>query len=112
MSAHTPGPWAVWPMGRYLVISCTGSGMQKHPQEGMHVAHVKMPDENKEWDQLWEANARLIAAAPELLQALIDLDEAYCDISSGTCRESRESGRNALIAARAAIAKASGGAQS
>lgn len=36
----------------------------------MHVAAVHMPETNKEHDDLWMANARLLAAAPDLLDAL------------------------------------------
>lgn len=72
MSAHTPGPWAVWPMGRILAITCTGRS-KPHPSEGMHVAAVHMPEHNTQHDELWQANARLIAAAPDLLAALSDL---------------------------------------
>lgn len=53
-------------------------------------------------------DARLIAAAPELLVALIALDEAFC--SNNDTREERHKSRLALIAARAAIAKATGAA--
>ena len=52
-----------------------------------------------------EADARLIAAAPELLIALRDLLEDA--IALGIC-ESNMSG--SAVAARAAIAKATGGA--
>jgi len=54
------------------------------------------------------ANARLISAAPELLEALIGLDEAYCRADSPLSREERHEDRMRLIAARAAIAKATG----
>lgn len=33
----------------------------------MHVAAVHMPEHNTQHDELWHANARLIAAAPDLL---------------------------------------------
>lgn len=69
MTAHTPGPWAVWPMGRILAITCTGRS-KPHPSEGMHVAAVHMPEHNTQHDELWHANARLIAAAPDLLSCL------------------------------------------
>ena len=95
---HTRGPWAVWPMGRILAITCTGS-MKPHPSEGMHVAAVHMPETNKDHDELWMANARLIAAAPDLLEALESV--------LGNCLDSQ--GLAAAHAkARAAIAKATG----
>lgn len=54
------------------------------------------------------ADARLMAAAPELLEALQDLEEAYCRAGTGLTREERIEDRKRLIAARAAIAKATG----
>jgi|LakMenEpi03Aug12_release.lakeMendotaPanAssembly.Ray.scaffolds.fasta_scaffold1729890_2 DNA primase large subunit len=52
------------------------------------------------------ANAKLIAAAPDLYAALKDLDEAFC--SENRTKEDRFRSRQALIAARAALAKARG----
>ena len=94
---HTPGPWTitVYPPddddAEDLCAYIDGNGT--------HVSHCMPPDgANKE---LRDANARLIAAAPELLEALkliasaenSALDLAYC---KGI--------------ARAAITKATGGA--
>ncbi len=72
MSGHTPGPWSVWTMGQTLVVSCTSGPGKRHPNEGMHVASLQLcgvPD-NAEWaNPIIQSNARLIAAAPELLAA-------------------------------------------
>lgn len=57
-----------------------------------------------------EAAARLAAAAPELLEALRGLDEAYCRAGDSLSREERAEDRKRLMAARAAIAKATGAA--
>ncbi len=64
MAEHTPGPWRVFPLyvledGRFSVEVRTD----------VHYAPVKDI----------EANARLIAAAPELLAALTDLHRAAVD---------------------------------
>ena len=62
MSAHTPGPWEVVDGRRIGVIlpNAIGGGYDSHciavTQESAHINA--------------EANARLIAAAPELLEAL------------------------------------------
>jgi hypothetical protein len=104
--AHTPGPWVaqVDPLGgskRYgprmamvattagdgsVCIDCTGSG--------------------KDFSES-AANARLISAAPELLEALRE-----CSIRLDACRmviadpDAREMVRESVSTARAAIAKA------
>jgi hypothetical protein len=52
------------------------------------------------------ADAKMIAAAPDLLAALKAMDEALC--AGFDTQAARMSGRKALIAARAAIAKAEG----
>jgi hypothetical protein len=65
---HTPAPWAVWNMGRNLTVTATGNESKKHPNEGMHIATIHRP-ESTTHDELFTANARLIAAAPELLEA-------------------------------------------
>ncbi len=57
-----------------------------------------------------EANARLIAAAPDLLAALVALDECYCAAGPHLTKDERHQHRLTLIAARAAIAKATGAA--
>lgn len=63
MTKHTPGPWQ---------YAAKLSGSENHKgyyigSEGWALGFVQPGDENGE---LGEANARLIAAAPELLEAL------------------------------------------
>lgn len=99
MSKHTPGPWearkaleAVYEQDFYIISSAGVVGYWKG---------------GKSWhtDDKWvltEADARLIAAAPELLEALQAITDLY-DTDEG-CRSTPE-----YIAARAAIAKATGG---
>ena len=91
---HTPGPWA------YIVPD---GHVVRHPQiysDFGPVANATWLGENK-LDQL-KANARLIAAAPELLEALeLLVDNPY--------RDGTESDERLRRIARAAIAKATGG---
>lgn len=54
------------------------------------------------------ANARLMSCAPELLEALKELDECYCQAGQELTREDRHHHRLTLMKARAAIAKATG----
>ena len=96
---HTPGPWTIhadtdgWP----LVMSGGVAGRivanvnpQSCPDESSAPEFVEMP---------CEANARLIAAAPELLEALQSVLENCLD-SEGLCA--------AHAKARAALAKTTG----
>jgi hypothetical protein len=54
VSAHTPGPWTICQVGRIIEV-CSGN---------LIVARIPVGSMNS------EANARLIPAAPELLEAL------------------------------------------
>jgi hypothetical protein len=58
MSKHTPGPW----------FAEKGEWWQVWHNEG--IAHIAKASKGVEPDQTGEANARLIAAAPDLLEAL------------------------------------------
>jgi hypothetical protein len=92
---HTPGPW-----------------------------HAKLDSESDEADDykvvrgdgyypvashMWEADARLIAAAPALLEALRSVVNAYgLDMQAAWVGMGRSGECHELVAARAAIAKAEG----
>lgn len=67
MSKHTPGPWRVGGKGEYL------NQLNIEPCVGVAYGH----------DIELIANARLIAAAPELLEALEELLYARTDKSEG-----------------------------
>lgn len=61
------------------------------------------------WDGAHKANARLIAAAPELAEALAALLERYVDlINCGDCGNWDPETEQQVIAARAALRKARG----
>jgi hypothetical protein len=97
MTKHTPGPW-------YIGTDFSDQG--RH----IYAAQMVCDDDGEEWYPLiastddderlidWQANARLIAAAPEMFAALLQLIEA------ATHHEADAPA--ALKAARAAIAKA------
>jgi len=60
-------------------------------------------------EHLADAQSALDAAgAPDLLAALQGLDEAYCRAGAPTTQQERHEDRLRLMAARAAIAKATG----
>ena len=71
MSKHTPGPWVV--VGRltkYVEARLVGRLIQEVAACG-----PTMADEG--YGKQQEANARLIAAAPDLLEALQDVDALW-----------------------------------
>lgn len=74
MSQHTPGPW---------LVDAEHAGLFEQDQarfwinaSGTHVAYVDGPRNDER-----TANARLIAAAPDLLEALQACDEAMAYMS-------------------------------
>lgn len=97
MTAHTRGPWKV---NKYGSI---GAGENGHEPIVANVEPFYGTD-RKHGDH--QANARLIAAAPKLLEALKALNDVLC--TTEDTRESRHKGREALIAARSAIREATG----
>lgn len=105
---HTPGPWhrnipparkypTVW-AGRNTHVAAVVAGAPRGSGNGKAMSDAEI-----------EANINLIAAAPDLLAALLEI-EKICVESSGDCRK-RMGTRvgNALVTARTAIAKAQGG---
>lgn len=103
---HTPGPWrtGVPGRGRFSVYSVSAHG------RGICVMSntVESPSDH-ELNLIADANARLIAAAPGMLAALVGLFE-HCAMvhkrwgDNGNQKESD----SAIAAARAAIAAATG----
>lgn len=85
---HTPGPWRIGDAGQ-TVYGAKAEG--EFPKVVADTSKSMTVGERR-------ANARLIAAAPELLEALRDL-QAQCQKWAPTIDQSR---------ARAAIAKAEG----
>lgn len=92
MSKHTPGPWALMPGNPLQVTDMLG-----HP-DPLYLAEINGNNKAQA-----AADARLIAAAPDLLEALQHL---LTDAIALDLRDSAFSG--VLIEARAAIAKAEG----
>ena len=94
MSKHTPGPWR---------IDDEYAGLLEQDQHrfwinaDIHIAYVDGPRNAER-----TANAHLIAAAPELLEALRSLHVAMA------CYDGTPEETLALDAARAVIAKATG----
>jgi hypothetical protein len=99
MSAHTPGPWYVGAQNDGLyIIDRQPSPSNDDPRHDADVELVATPFAAR--GATVEANARLIAAAPEMLEALKDVMERLVD---------RHEADESAVKARAAIAKATGG---
>lgn len=92
MSKHTPGPWRTKLYEDVLEVYANVNG------PGWLVAQWESPDDND------KANARLIAAAPDLLAACQAIDEWH-DLMAQDYPEIMRPFRMV----RAAIAKATGG---
>lgn len=100
---HAPGPWTmtVYPPDNY---GAEDQCAYIDDGNGKHVAHCLPPSENN--NQLRDANARLISAAPELLQALRTI------AAITTCADQDQDAMCAEIQGicRVALAKVTGGA--
>lgn len=107
---HTPGPWHARPRPPQNINSEHNGDPFTIASGEMFVAAIKTHPES-------EANARLIAAAPELLEALEALTDSFIH-THGNDKGNKaktymiqfnDDVRDALNAARAAIAKATEG---
>lgn len=97
MSAtYTPGPWSIEkrPGPIYEIHAST---------DAVAVAYGTHLDED-------DANARLMAAAPELLEALRDVTRSFEELLA-TSGDPDPGAGPFVLAAKAAIAKATGGAR-
>lgn len=97
---HTPGPWTLKPNG---VIS---GGKPIQLPNGEAVQQVAMATYLDDGDR--EANARLIAAAPELLEALRNAATLLNAIAPLMERQGSHDYRHGANLVAAAIAKAEG----
>lgn len=94
---HTPGPWTFsrsdqFGDARFYVAQADGAPYTPHYSDVATLIAETVPSERV---SIQEANARLIAAAPELLEALKDLMAMY---------------GGPFLQGEAAISKAEGGA--
>ena len=70
---HTPGPWEIEGTFVYSLQDCEWLGNpSKENRFDLNIQGFKCPQEEK------EANARLVAAAPEMLEALINVKKYGC----------------------------------
>ncbi|MFA5187055.1 MAG: hypothetical protein WC551_11285 [Patescibacteria group bacterium] len=103
MSGHTPGPWRR--IQNHILSIDANVAMTL--SEGMSASKVEHRISKEEA----EANAHLIAAAPDMLEALLDLLQRHCNLCVAYHGENLESCRAcpSVNLARAVIAKAKGG---
>jgi hypothetical protein len=100
-AAFTPGPWRVREPGCATVL-----GMKRHTHFDGSFTDFEAEVARIQPSPMREANARLIAAAPELYEALKALQLQA--LQSNVNEPSNEWGRDALAQARGALAKARG----
>ena len=91
---HTPGPWK---------LIKTAKGWLLKSKDGCVIGGFNRFPDGAEMASQSEPNARLAVAAPELLEALENL-EAVGYLTNSSCASER--GSAALAQARAALAKA------
>ena len=91
---HTPGPWKAWQPRADESVPVRTDGL------GITIAYVHQGAITNA-----QSNARLIAAAPEMLEALILAEELY---QLGIINASSELIERVASTRRAAIAKATG----
>lgn len=100
---HTPGPWFIEhdasQFENHAAISAKTHGM---------LAHVVWKMEDDDQTPECEANARLIAAAPDLLAALREISADYADRFDLESPSTNPGIKIVIEQARAAIAKATG----
>jgi len=103
---HTPGPWRVESINYDgdggILVRCNRNNSRNHC-----IANVWGAKNARDPDAEGQANARLISAAPELLEALEELRSAVIDLDQDEeCSVTHC--ENLIRKARAAIAKAKG----
>lgn len=102
MSGHTPGPWLLSDGGR-TVYALTQYGFNRF---WLSIDSCGRPTHDEAGPEECRANARLIAAAPELLEALRGLSEVIDAAIWGKPWQGYPHAQ--MDAAKAAIAKAEG----
>ena len=108
MSKHTPGPWSVGATRHYKCSGGAEVAIHYGPAESMGNCIAHAYGHGPSGDA--EADARLIAAAPELLEALRGMMDAYADLCDDVTPsyQTYERRKARVDAARVAIAKATG----
>lgn len=99
MSKHTPGPWSLGKRGKTTQHIDGGHAVRNEGWWSLAKVYVVVDDEPSE---AGEANARLIAAAPEMLASLVEVMDWLGRPNELTLSDEQ------VERIRAAIAKATG----
>jgi hypothetical protein len=108
MSKHTPGPWTYAAKVKEFLLDFPSNGPVSARVNGPHKGQVAASTGRGQEE--CEANARLIAAAPELL-AMCEAMLPYVEAGSPWDVSDDRTLAQIQKAARAAIAKATGGGE-
>lgn len=112
-AAHTPGPWRAAEWSCHAPTTIVASGRTILPNGTLIIAECG--GQGRDTDETLMADARLIAASPEMLEALEQTQAALVlydgHVNNPTDRAgwTEESGYTAYMNAEAAIQKALGG---
>jgi len=101
MSKYTKGPWKADTMGIYIFGPDEGGGQTVAMTRGTGYMSSTLGYSDEQIEEEQKANAALISAAPELLEALKELQESYWI-------DDPDRASDAIMAAGDAIAKAEG----
>lgn len=104
---HTPSPWQLRGLSDHVRVEhVTAAGKTNVARCGSSKVGPREPSNEEVW-----ANAHLIAAAPELLEALKELEAEVADLRAGrTWDPNYEGVKKAHLHAKTAIRKAEGAA--
>ncbi|BAG75040.1 hypothetical protein [Pseudomonas phage PAJU2] len=108
--SHTPGPWVLDTIPTSVGICHRIGPFPPRRPDDVKVRHACLyadyPSASNPADEELEANARLMAAAPELLEALQGMIEVYGGQYNDDCLPKSSTELELIQQARAAIAKA------
>jgi hypothetical protein len=102
MTTHTPGPWKIGYSTVRPIIEIYRLADDR--KSALTIAEI---DCSQNFDEA-EANARLIAAAPDLLEALEEITRRYALLDARLVAGQHNEPNGTITRARATIAKAKG----
>jgi len=107
-NGHTPGPWKIRRASNLQIPLRNSVFCLEDEADELNIGLVSTWADDKEDAVEAEANARLIAAAPDLLEALEDIANDYAERFDMDSQSTNPGMKVVVENARAAIAKAKG----